>query len=107
MSKSDDEIDNLARQIVKNPFSVVKPRWPTKKSAKHTLLTLTYPFEDKVVKDAILTHLNKGYPIETCFAALGVQKRTWLEWERRGNSGEEPFASFLHEVRTARAHGQI
>ena len=66
-----------------------------------------YPFERPDLRSRMLAHLRKGYPTCTIAMVCGVSGAVWRRWEKRGDAGEEPFASWFTEVRQARADGQL
>lgn len=55
------------------------------------------------VVQAVVRAVERGLSLRAAAAAAGVSKESVLNWKKRGASGEEPFASFLHRVTRARA----
>lgn len=46
---------------------------------------------------------RKGLPKRYAAAAAGISESTWQAWRRRGEAGEEPYATFLARVNEADA----
>jgi transposase len=61
---------------------------------------------DEVHKQ-IVAHLRIGAYVETAAAAAGIVKSTFYDWLRRGETGEEPFASFSADVARVTAEVEI
>ncbi len=56
---------------------------------------------------AIVDALRAGNYRVTAAAAAGVHRNTLINWERRGEEGEEPFASFLCAMQKAEAEAEM
>lgn len=54
-------------------------------------------------KAVILSAIREGNYKATACALAGVHRDTVHGWEQRGEAGEEPFATFLDELREAEA----
>lgn len=59
------------------------------------------------VSAVIVAALRKGNYRGTAAAAAGVHRNRMAEWEKRGETGEEPFASFMVAMITAEAEAEI
>lgn len=59
------------------------------------------------VQDKIISALSSGAFKKHAANAAGVGERTMNEWLRRGAEGEEPFATFAHEVDVAIARDAL
>jgi hypothetical protein len=55
------------------------------------------------VQATICTALEKGHYRKTAAALAGIALRTLYNWEERGETGEEPYESFLHAMQKAEA----
>jgi hypothetical protein len=58
-------------------------------------------------KALVLSHVRDGNYRETAAAAAGIHRTTLRNWEKRGEEGEEPFASFMTELQRAEAEAEI
>jgi len=58
------------------------------------------------VRLAIIDAISRGLSYAAAAQAAGVNRATVYSWRKRGEAGEEPFASFLAEVTRARADGE-
>jgi hypothetical protein len=65
------------------------------------------PFENVPVRSLFLANLRKGYPLKTVAQAAGFRMERLRTWIARGKNGLEPYASFVHELETAQAAGQL
>jgi hypothetical protein len=59
------------------------------------------------VQEAIVVALRKGNYRQTAAAAAGVHRNRLAEWEKRGESGEEPFAEFMLAMIAAEAEAEM
>ena len=57
------------------------------------------------VRERIITALRSGLSMMAAATAGGIAANTLHEWVRRGKAGEEPFATFAHEVQMAKQAG--
>ena len=57
----------------------------------------------EIVHANILVFIKKGCYVETAVRAAGVGKSTFYDWLKKGNRGEEPYATFLADVNQAMA----
>lgn len=62
---------------------------------------------NKRICDIICEGLEKGNYIETCCRASGISRKTFHNWKKRGETGEEPFATFLRRTDEAEARGEM
>ena len=51
--------------------------------------------------------LRLGCSWDAAGAHAGVERRTISDWRKRGEDGEEPFATFLHEATRARDAAEV
>ena len=56
---------------------------------------------------AIVAALEKGNYRATAAAAAGIHRNTLLDWEKRGESGEEPYVDFLTAMQQAEAKAEM
>lgn len=59
------------------------------------------------VKNAIIASVGAGNYRETAAAAAGVHRTTLRNWEKRGETGEEPYAAFVTDLQAAEAQAEI
>jgi hypothetical protein len=59
------------------------------------------------VQAAIIAAISAGNYRSTAAAAAGVHRNRMAEWEKRGESGEEPYASFACALQTAEAQAEV
>lgn len=59
------------------------------------------------VQATIIAAIEAGNYRSTAAAAAGVHRNRMAEWEKRGESGEEPYASFACALQTAEAKAEI
>lgn len=59
------------------------------------------------VRTTILTNLAHGAPVQTACAAVGINRSTFYDWKEKGEAGQEPFATFFHEVERAEAQAEM
>lgn len=57
---------------------------------------------DEVVQ-AVVRAVERGLSLRAAAAAAGVSRESLTNWNRRGATGEEPYATFLRLVTRARA----
>lgn len=62
---------------------------------------------DENVQRVIVEALEKGNYRSTAAAAAGVHRNTLINWERRGEDGQEPFASFVVAMQQAEARAEM
>jgi hypothetical protein len=55
------------------------------------------------VHDSIVRDVRAGLPVSAATARAGLSRTALYYWEKRGESGEEPYAKFLKDVSAARA----
>lgn len=65
--------------------------------------SLTPELQDAIVRDIRRT----GAYVETVCQAHGICKKTFYNWKDRGETGEEPFATFLHAIKEAEALSEM
>ncbi len=53
------------------------------------------------VQKGICASIAAGCYVETAVQLAGISRRVFYDWLKRGHSGEEPFAEFLHTVQVA------
>lgn len=56
--------------------------------------------------EVILVAIRKGHYVETATRLAKIDDKTYYSWKQRGETGEEPFAAFLHAVKEADAEAQ-
>ncbi len=56
---------------------------------------------------AIETAIEAGNYRSTAAAAAGVHRNTLINWEKRGEAGEEPYAGFLCALQSAEARSEM
>ena len=61
----------------------------------------------KKICDDICEGLEKGNYITTCCRAVGISTGTYYNWKKRGEKGEEPYATFLRRTDEAEAIGEM
>lgn len=59
------------------------------------------------VQAEIVKHIEAGNYRATAAAAAGVHRNRLAEWEKRGASGEEPYAEFACALQTAEAKAEV
>ena len=59
------------------------------------------------VQEKIIAAIRGGNYRNVAAAAAGVHRNRFAEWERRGESGEEPYASFACALQKAEAEAEI
>lgn len=59
------------------------------------------------VQTAIVKAIIVGNYRETAAAAAGIHRTTLRNWEARGETGEEPYASFMIELQAAEAKAEM
>lgn len=59
------------------------------------------------VQAAIVEAIEAGNYRSTAAAAAGVHRNRMAEWEKRGEAGEEPYASFACALQTAEAKAEM
>lgn len=57
--------------------------------------------------DKILGLIRAGNYVHIACAAVGIHKDTYYGWRERGKKGEEPYASFLHDLELAEAECEV
>lgn len=57
--------------------------------------------------DTICENLRRGNYITTSCRACGITTKTYYNWKRRGEKGEEPYATFLERTDKAEAEGEM
>lgn len=62
---------------------------------------------NKRVCETICEGLRKGNYVTTCCRAVGISQRTYYNWKKKGEEGEEPYATFLQKVDEAEAEGEM
>lgn len=60
-----------------------------------------------VVQEQITAAIRAGGFPEVAAQAFGVSRRTFADWRKRGQAGEEPFSSFSEAVDTAIAQARL
>lgn len=79
-----------------------KPRGrPKKGEAPESLIA------DDEVRERVCTLLAKGHTIEAATRSAGISRTTWARWKKKGEAGEEPYASYVAEIDEAEATGCI
>ena len=63
--------------------------------------------EDPEVRKVILDAIDAGNYRQTAAAAAGVHRNSLYVWERKAEAGEEPYASFMHDLMKAEAQAEI
>lgn len=53
------------------------------------------------IAQAVLQLIGAGVPVKSACVSCGIDRGTYYEWRRRGESGEEPYATFLSLADTA------
>ena len=61
----------------------------------------------KELCDEICEYIAMGNYIERCCQAVGIAKSTFYNWKKRGEKGEEPYATFLKRVNKVEAKAEI
>ncbi len=59
------------------------------------------------VHKAIVDAIGAGNYRSTAAAAAGVHRNRMAEWEKRGETGEEPYAAFTCALQTAEAQAEV
>lgn len=59
------------------------------------------------LEDALVAMLKAGNYIGVALRAVSLPSSTYSDWMRRGEIGEEPFASFREKIDRALAEGEI
>lgn len=59
------------------------------------------------VQRSIITSVRRGNFRMTAAAAAGVHRNSLLSWEKRGDEGEEPYASFAIALQQAEAKAEM
>lgn len=59
------------------------------------------------VAEKILTAIRKGNYKSTACAAAGIPRSSLHNWEQRAETGEEPYSSFIDEMRQAEAEAEM
>jgi hypothetical protein len=59
------------------------------------------------VQAAIVAHILAGNYRAVSAAAAGVHRNSLINWEKRGEAGEEPYAGFLCALQKAEAECEI
>jgi hypothetical protein len=54
----------------------------------------------------LLTMIRAGNRLRVACAAVGIARRTFEDWERKGHEGLEPYAAFTRELEQARGEGE-
>lgn len=61
----------------------------------------------KEAANAIIASVGAGNYRETAAAAAGIHRTTLRNWEARGETGEEPYASFMTSLQAAEAESEM
>ena len=61
----------------------------------------------KRVCETICDGLKKGNYVTTCCQAVGIDNKTFYNWKKRGEKGEEPYKTFLEKVNESEAIGEM
>ena len=59
------------------------------------------------VADRLVATLRSGNYLHVAVKAAGIHRDTFLEWMKRGATGESPFAELRERVEQSRAEGQV
>ncbi len=59
------------------------------------------------IAKVVVEHILAGNYRAVAAQAAGVHRNTLLNWEKRGEAGEEPYAGFLCALQTAEAEAEI
>jgi len=61
---------------------------------------------DDGVRGAVLGRLARGLTRSVACRAVGISTTTLLRWTKRGEAGDEPYASFIADIEAADASGE-
>lgn len=59
------------------------------------------------LKQEILKLFQHGLPIADVMELVSMEEKLFYVWQRKANDGEEPYATFLHDIRKARKLGRL
>lgn len=79
----------MAKKLTKNGKKISRPS------------KLTKPEIGRVITEAICQNIRESAPRKASVCLAGISYKTYLEWMKRAQNGEQPFLDFRNQIELA------